>query len=265
MNKKISSYKRKKMYFCKQVKAQNTSMQAFILAAGLGTRLKPLTDHLPKALVEVQGQPLLKITINNLTRQGVSQIVVNVHHFADMVRQYLLSQRWEIPIYISDEYGLLLDTGGGIKKAESLFAKSEPILIHNVDILSHLNISQLANKHAESMSLATLVVSHRETSRYLLFDEQDSLTGWRNKQTGETKWVHSPLETYQELAFDGIALIEPDLVSMLPPATQPYSIIPAYLELAKHHRINYFELSQKDWLDVGKPQTLSLAQQWKLF
>ena len=240
-------------------------MQAFILAAGLGTRLKPLTDHLPKALVEVQGMPLLKITIDNLIRQGVSRIVVNVHHFAPMVCKYLNSQRWDVPISISDESGILLDTGGGLKKAQPLFAKSEPILIHNVDILSHLNISELIQKHTGSTSLATLVVSHRDTSRYLLFDRQDQLTGWRNKTTDECKWVNGPTDECRELAFDGIALIEPEMLDYLPPATQPYSIIPAYLELAKGHRINYFELNPLHWLDVGKPQTLKEAQQWNLF
>lgn len=258
--------KGKKIVLLHQVnKHKNTSMQAFILAAGLGTRLKPLTDRIPKALVEVQGQPLLKITLDNLIRQGATRIVVNVHHFADMVSEYLLSRHWEVPILISDERDLLLDTGGGLKKAESLFAKSEPILIHNVDILSRLDISQLVKKHSDSMSLATLVVSCRDTSRYLLFDEQKLLAGWENKSTGEMKWVNNPINPYLELAFDGIGLIEPKLLELLPPADQPYSIIPSYLKIAKNHRINYFELNPKDWLDVGKPQTLSQAQQWKLF
>lgn len=240
-------------------------MQAFILAAGLGTRLQPLTNHLPKALVQVQGQPLLKIAIDNLVRQGVTHIVVNVHHFADMVCNYLQNQHWDIPISISDERGQLLDTGGGLKKASPLFSKDDPILIYNVDILSHLDLSKLLRKHTDSMALATLVVSQRATSRYLLFDTHEQLIGWENKQTGEAKWVHSVAENYLELAFDGIALIEPQLLNLLPPSNNPYSIIPSYLEIAKNHSINYFELNPKDWLDVGKPQTLSQAQQWKLF
>ncbi len=239
-------------------------MQAFILAAGLGTRLRPMTDHIPKALVEVQGQPLLKIAIDNLIRQGVTRIVVNVHHFADMVCQYLQQQQWDVPIFISNEREELLDTGGGLKKAEPFFSADEPILIHNVDILSRLNISELHSKHVDSMTLATLVVGKRETSRYLLFDAQGQLTGWKNKHTGESKWVQSPIQNYQELAFDGIALIEPQLLGLLPPPTGPYPIIPAYLKIARNHRINYFELNSKDWLDVGKPQTLSQAQLWKL-
>lgn len=240
-------------------------MQAFILAAGLGTRLKPLTNHIPKALVDVQGTPLLQIAIDNLVRQGVTKIVINIHHFANLVRDYLNSREWDVPIYVSDESKLLLDTGGGLKKAESLFRKNEPILIHNVDILSHLNISLLEEKHTNSDSLATLVVSKRETSRYLLFNKDDQLTGWRNKTTHETKWVRNPINLCRELAFDGIALIEPQLLNLLPAINQPYSIIPAYLEIARNHRINYFELPAQDWIDVGKPETLSQAQQWKLF
>ncbi len=239
-------------------------MQAFILAAGLGTRLRPLTNHLPKAMVKVQGHTLLEIAINNLIRQGASRIVINVHHFADVICQYLQSQHWSVPIFVSDERELLLDTGGGLKKAGPFFSTDEPILIHNVDVLSHLDFSQLTTKHIDSMSDATLVVSQRETSRYLLFDKFGQLIGWENKQTEDVNWVHAPDGPYQELAFDGIAMIEPQLIELLPPPSSPYSIIPSYLDIAKNHRINYFELDPKDWLDVGKPQTLSKAQQWKL-
>lgn len=240
-------------------------MQAFILAAGLGTRLKPLTDNRPKAMVEVQGVPLLKIAIDNLVRQGVSRIVINTHHFADMVCDYVASKKWDVPVAISDERDLLLDTGGGLKKAAPLFANDEPILIHNVDILSRINVAQLYSEHINSMSVATLVVSQRNTSRYLLFNPKQQLVGWLNKSNGDTKWVDSPCQDCQELAFDGIAIVEPQILELLPPANKPYSIISAYLSIAKHHRINYFELTKEDWLDVGKPETLNQAQQWKLF
>lgn len=239
-------------------------MQALILAAGLGTRLKPLTDHTPKALVAVQGQPLLKIAIDNLVRQGITQIVVNIHHHADQVCQYLLSQQWEVPVLISDEREMLLDTGGGVKKADRLFSRNEAILIHNVDILSHINLSLLHDSHTDSMSLATLVVSERATTRHLLFDQDGQLTGWRNHQTNETRWADAPCEHACELAFDGIALVEPSLVEMLPDADRPYSIIPAYLNIARTHRINYFKLNPNDWIDIGTPQKFAAAQQWKL-
>ncbi|MBQ0160296.1 MAG: nucleotidyltransferase family protein [Bacteroidales bacterium] len=238
-------------------------MQAFILAAGLGTRLKPITDNRPKALVEVQGITLLQHTIDNLKRQGISHIVVNVHHHAAMVKEFILNHSWGIPVVISDESDLLLDTGGGLKKAAPLFLENEPILIHNVDILSRTNFAELLNHHTDSMSLATLVTSQRKTSRYLLFHNQQ-LMGWNNQKTDEFLWVNDRVDIYQELAFDGIALIEPHLIDLLPAADHPYSIIPAYLKIAKKHRISYFEIPQEDWIDVGKHETLNQAQQWKL-
>lgn len=240
-------------------------MQAFILAAGLGTRLKPLTDHCPKALVEVQGTPLLKLTINKLIRQGVSQIVVNVHHFADMVTTYIQQNKWDVPVLISDERDLLLDTGGGIKHAAHLFSPNEPILVHNVDILANIDLKELIHQHNDSMNLATLVASQRNTSRYLLFGADKQLGGWCNTKTGECKWVNQPMAQYQRLAFDGIALLQPELLNLLPPANAPYPIIPTYLEIAKNHGIKYFLLDKKNWLDVGKPETLTQAQQWKHF
>lgn len=240
-------------------------MQAFIPSAGLGTRLKPLTDNRPKALVEVQGRPLLEIALHNLIRQGVSRIVVNVHHYADMICEYVANHHWSIPVLISDERDLLLDTGGGLKKAEPLFAPNEPILIHNVDILSNLNMVQILKEHSDSMSIATLCVCQRKTSRYFLFDNQQQLKGWTNTKTNETKWVDNALESINYLAFSGIAIIEPHLLELLPEADSPYSIIPCYLEIAKHHRINAFLHQKEDWMDVGKPETIIEAQKWKLF
>lgn len=240
-------------------------MQAFIPAAGLGTRLKPLTENRPKALVEVNGVPLIKIAIDNLAQQGATRIVVNVHHFADLLCNYLTQQHWDVEVLVSDERNQLLDTGGGIKKAASLFSPSEPIVIHNVDILSYINIMELVTQHTNSMNLATLAISRRETSRQLLFTPLGQLTGWVNHSSGETLWVNSPTDTYDELAFSGIAVVQPQLLDMLPPADHPYPIIPCYLSIAKNHRINAFVHDSSDWIDVGKPETLKQAQQWKLF
>ena len=237
-------------------------MQAFILAAGLGTRLHPLTNTLPKAMVEVQGSPLIKIAIDNLVQQGATRIVVNIHHFADLIQNYLQDHQWDADILISDERELLLDTGGGLKKASPLFMPHEPILIHNVDILTRINFTEVIQQHTDSMNLATLVVSQRNTSRQFLFDLQHQLTGWQNTSTGETKWVHLPVTNCEQKAFSGIAVIQPELLEMLPPANHPYPIIPSYLDIAKNHRISYFEHPQKDWLDVGKPETLQRAQNW---
>ena len=239
-------------------------MQAFILAAGLGTRLQPLTNTLPKALVEVQGMPLIKIAINNLVRQGATRIVVNIHHFADKLLAYIKSTPWDAEILISDEREMLLDTGGGLKKAAPFFLPNEPILVHNVDILTRIDFAKMIQQHTDSMNLATLAVSLRDTSRQLLFDTQHQLSGWQNSTTGETKWVQQPLTDCEQKAFSGIAVVNPKMLAMLPPADHPYSIIPAYLELAKNHRIKYFEHSADDWLDVGKPETLQRAQSWNL-
>lgn len=252
-----------KKYVLLQKTSTPSTMQAFILAAGLGTRLQPLTDKCPKALIKVQGHTLLEIAIRNLANQGISRVVVNIHHFADQMTDYIKSQNWPIPVMISDERNALLDTGGGLKKAADLFVPDEPIVIHNVDILSNLSFAKLSMQHTRSKSIATLVVSQRITSRYLLFNDK-SLAGWRNHKTQETKWVNGPCDAASELAFDGIALINYELINLLPPPDHPYSIIPAYLEIARNHRIDYLHLCESQWMDVGKHETLALAQQWKL-
>lgn len=240
-------------------------MQAFIPAAGLGTRLLTLTEHRPKALVEVGGVPLLKIAIDNLVRQGVTRIVVNVHHFADMVIDYLQSHDWGVEVLVSNEKDKLLDTGGGLKKAAPLFKRDEPILIHNVDILSRINFRDLVELHQQEGNFVTLAVSVRDTSRFLLFADNGLLVGWNNRSTGETKWVDELVAKNRALAFSGIAVLEPGVLDVLPPCEIPYPIVPAYLNIAKEHRISYFIHSSSDWMDVGTPQSLNKAQSWFRF
>lgn len=240
-------------------------MQAFIPAAGLGTRLLPLTEHRPKALVEVGGVPLLKIAIDNLVRQGVTRIVVNVHHFADMVIDYLQSHDWGVEVLVSNEKDKLLDTGGGLKKAAPLFHRDEPILIHNVDILSRIDFRDLVELHQQDGNFVTLAVSVRDTSRFLLFADNGLLVGWNNRSTGETKWVDELVAKNRALAFSGIAVLEPGVLDVLPPCEIPYPIVPAYLNIAKEHRISYFIHSSSDWMDVGTPQSLNKAQSWFRF
>ncbi len=240
-------------------------MQAFIPAAGLGTRLLTLTEHRPKALVEVGGVPLLKIAIDNLVRQGVTRIVVNVHHFADMVIDYLHSHDWGTEVLVSNEKDKLLDTGGGLKKAAPLFKRDEPILIHNVDILSRINFRDLVELHKQEGNFVTLAVSVRDTSRFLLFADNGLLVGWNNRSTGETKWVDELVAKNRALAFSGIAVLEPGVLDVLPPCEIPYPIVPAYLNIAKEHRISYFIHSSSDWMDVGTPQSLNKAQSWFRF
>ena len=232
-------------------------MQAFIPAAGLGTRLLTLTEHRPKALVEVGGVPLLKIAI-----EGVTRIVVNVHHFADMLIDYLQSYDWGTEVLVSNEKDKLLDTGGGLKKAAPLFKRGEPILIHNVDILSRINFRDLVELHQQDGNFVTLAVSVRDTSRFLLFADNGLLVGWNNRTTGEIKWVGEPITKYRALAFSGISVLDPGVLEVLPPCEIPYSIVPAYLNIAKEHRISYFIHSSSDWMDVGTPQSLNKAQSW---
>lgn len=237
-------------------------MEALLLAAGLGTRLRPLTNDRPKALVELNGHTLLEYAIQNLTRQSITHIVVNVHHFASKMIDYLSSNSWDIPISISNEEDLLLDTGGGLKKAAILFSGTEPILIHNVDILSHIQFSEMLEFHRQSHSIATLAVSERTTSRQLLFDEHQQLVGWYNNASETYLWTEAQKkqESYRQLAFSGIAIIEPKLTQLLPESDHPYPIIPEYLKIASRHKIGCYIHPAQDWLDVGKPETLEQAK-----
>lgn len=239
-------------------------MQAFILAAGLGTRLRPITDSRPKALVEVGGKPLLGHVIERMTRSGARHIVVNVHHFADMVIDYLSSHSWGAEVVVSDERNMLLDTGGGLKYAEPLLLPSEPIVVHNVDILSRIDIAEMVRLHISRGNLATLAVSRRNTSRQLLFTHDGQLAGWHNDADGTALWVSDAVDDAVPLAFSGMAVVQPEMLDKLPAADHAYPIVPAYISLARENKISYYQHKPEDWLDVGKPQTLQKAQQWIL-
>lgn len=228
-------------------------MEGFILAAGLGTRLRPLTDNRPKALVEVQGKPLLQIAIDKMCTAGISHIVVNVHHMAQMVVDYLRSRQWRCTIDISDESRQLLDTGGGLKHAAPLFSGNDDIVIHNVDILSDIDLIELQRHHTAQGNLATLCVSHRATSRLLAFRDGLLVDRW-----------HEDLESCQPLAFSGVSVVSPDLLPLLPLADHPYPIIDQYIALGKSNRIGSYIHPAEHWLDVGKPDTLKQARQWTL-
>ena len=235
-------------------------MQAFLLAAGLGTRLRPLTNDRPKALVEVNGHTLLEINILNLIANGADRIVVNVHHFGDMVIDFISSRRWDAEILVSDERDCLLDTGAGLKKASQYFLPDQPVLVHNVDILSRLSLKEIYDYHIDSKSVGTLAVSLRPTSRQLLFNSDGVLCGWRNSSSGEEIKCENFIEPVDSYAFSGISVVSPSLWQALPPADAPYPIIPAYLKLANCHRISRFVHNPADWLDVGKPETLAIAK-----
>lgn len=235
--------------------------QAMIFAAGLGTRLKPLTDTMPKALVRVGGQPLLWHVIQKLKLSGYERIVVNVHHFASQIVDYLkANDHFGLDIRISDETSGLLETGGGIKKALPLFDSSEPILIHNVDILSNLDLNALPT------DAPLLVVSQRQTKRYLLFDDDMRLQGWTNIETGEVKGpisncqlstVNSQLEKF---AFSGIHIFHPSLAPLLADWPDRFPIMDFYLKACGDHLIRGYEATDLRLLDVGKLDTLDKAE-----
>ena len=233
-----------------------------IFAAGLGTRLRPLTDHKPKALVGFNGQTLLQWNINRLKEAGFDRIVVNVHHFAPLVIKYLEDHNgFGTEIIISDESDLLLDTGGGLKKAQHQFKEGQPILIHNVDIISNIDLKALYQHHKSNHVLATLAVRNRNSSRVLLFDDKNLLRGWRNNSTGELKLpsADSQPEKLHPLAFSGIQVIDYELLDLIT-ETGKFSMIDVYLRLSATHKIISFRHNEDFWTDVGKIEELKAAE-----
>jgi NDP-sugar pyrophosphorylase family protein len=235
-------------------------MKAMIFAAGLGTRLQNETVAKPKALVDVGGKPLLQHAIEKLKAEGIVEIIVNVHHFSDLVISIIKEKDFGIPVHISDETEKLLDTGGGLKKAAGFFTQSEPVLVYNVDIISNMNIAQLVADHCMSGALVTLAVRNRETQRYFKFDAEKRLVGWINKKTGETK-VSNPehFDTATEMAYSGIHIFNPKIFPLMP-ETDRFSVTDFYLELAKTQKIMGFYDDSDVWMDVGKPGELEEAR-----
>ena len=234
-----------------------------IFAAGLGTRLKPLTDHMPKALVPVAGKPMLEHVILKLIASGFDEIVINVHHFAEQIIQFLKEKNnFGIQIWISDETEELLDTGGGIKKASSLL--NEPFLVHNADILSNVDLKALYDFHIASKNDATLLVSPRKTVRYLLFDQGNRLCGWINKDTLQTKpegFVYQP-EVQQEYAFGGIHIVSPSLFNYMEGWTGKFSIMDFYLQTCQKAKLGGYAKEDLQLIDIGKPDTLAKAEEF---
>ena len=234
-------------------------MKALLFAAGLGTRLRPLTDDRPKALVPVNGQPLLGHALAYLRRQGVREVVVNIHHFGDLVLAYLAQHPPEgLVVHVSDERDQVLETGGGLLKAAPLLRGDAPIVLYNVDVLTDLSLSAMLAQHVASGALATLAVRHRESSRYLLFDAEDRLSGWRHQGTGEERRVR-PADAYRPLAFSGIHLIDPRLLERIP-QRGVFSIVESYLSLAKQTPIYAYPHDSDYWFDVGSPAKLATAE-----
>ena len=237
----------------------STAMQAMVFAAGLGTRLKPLTDRMPKALVEVAGKPLLWHVLKRLEQAGASRVVVNVHHFAGQIISYLENHSFALDLHISDESSLLLDTGGGLKKASALFQTDCPILIHNVDILSNVDLSRLYDSAGDAD--ATLLVSPRVTKRYLLFDEDMRLNGWKNIETGEQKGPCTA-DSPQMFAFSGIHVFSPRLFPLMDEWPERFGIIDFYLKACADRPIYGYLKDDLHLLDVGKLDSLEKAEEF---
>ncbi|MGO9403030.1 MAG: NDP-sugar synthase [Terriglobales bacterium] len=238
-------------------------MKAMILAAGLGTRLRPLTDNRPKALVEINGRTLLELTLSRLRGFGVSEVIINVHHFADMIVDYLkTNNNFGMRIEVSRE-DVLLDTGGGLKKAACFFvgdstSSEEPFVVHNVDVLSTIDLRRMVQFHCDHQALATLAVHDRETSRYLLFDDQLELCGRRAGNDQKSELVRA-CERSQALAFSGIHVISPRLLRMMKEEGM-FSIITTYLRLAgQGEKIFAFRADEYYWRDLGKPEGVAQA------
>ena len=231
---------------------------AMILAAGLGTRLKALTQDKPKALVPLNGKPLLQHCIENLIDNGFYHIVINVHHFGEQIIDFVEHHHFDAEIQISDERELLMDTGGGIVKATPLFKNSRNVLVHNVDIISDVNLYELNQQFLDSEDDAWLLTQDRETNRKLLFRDDDQLIGWRNKADGNFKWVYDSFGQYQELAFSGMHLFRSDLFADF--ECKPQSVIDLYLKLAKTNRIVSKPIQPDYWFDLGKPEQLQVAE-----
>ena len=238
-------------------------MKAMVLAAGLGTRLRPITDNRPKALVEIEGRTLLEITLSRLRTFGIREVIINVHHFASMILEYLRTNAdFGMRIEVSREE-ILLDTGGGLKRAAYFFLEGpsrleEPFILHNVDVISTIDLRSMVQFHIEHQALATLAVQEREASRYLLFDEQLQLCGRRSGRDHESESVRSP-QQLQVLAFSGIHVISPRLFALMT-EEGVFSIITSYLHLAAHEeKILAFRADDYYWRDLGRPDEVRQA------
>lgn len=236
-------------------------MKVLVFAAGLGTRLRPLTDRLPKALVQVGQKPLLAITLEHLMQAGATEVVVNVHHFADQIKAYLQSHDFGIPVRISDESDRLLDTGGGLRRALTLFQTEPdaPVLIHNVDILSDAPLRQFYTQCSSAQ--AALLVSNRASSRKLYFDAANRLCAWQNLNTGEVRGCsdRQALAGLTPYAFSGIHLFSPRLAARMKPYGERFPIMDFYLNECATADIIGYPCQGLRLIDVGKPETLASA------
>ena len=233
-------------------------IKAMIFAAGIGSRLRPLTNHLPKALVLLGGKSLLQHTIEKLIKASVSEIVINIHHFPDIMRQAIEKLDYpEVKFHISDETTELLDTGGGLLKAADLLRGDAPFIAHNVDVISDIDLRQMYNYHLQSKALATLATSNRKTARYFLWDDRQ-LCGWQNLETGQKISCFNPQATPTPLAFSGIHIVSPEIFDLIE-ENGKFSINQVYLRLASTQKIIAYNHNPNYWMDVGTIEKLERA------
>ena len=228
-----------------------------ILAAGLGTRLLPLTKNQPKALIKVNEIPLIEHVLRRLIKFGVKKVIINLHHFPDQIKEFLKSKNnFGIQIHFSFEENLL-DTGGGLKKASFYFDDNQPFLLHNVDILSNIDLLKLQQQHIEFKNLVTLAVQKRETSRYLIFDKNKNLCGWKSVKDNRTDWCKEPVGATVDYGFCGIHFLSPEIFNLME-EDGAFSIIKFYLRIARlGKKIQAFSADQYDWDDLGKKEILA--------
>jgi len=235
-------------------------MKAMIFSAGLGTRFKPWTDSHPKALAVVNGKSLLQRNIEYLASFNIKDIIINVHHFPDQITDTIKKNKgFGSNITISDEHDEVLETGGGLMKAKDFFDEKEAFVLMNVDILTDLNLGRMIKRHNSSNGLATLAVTKRKTTRYFLFDELETLCGWKNIITREQK-ISKEAPKFFKKAFSGIHVISPEIFSLIK-LKGKFSMVDVYLKLCKTYTINGFDHSISKFIDVGKPESVALAEE----
>jgi NDP-sugar pyrophosphorylase family protein len=234
-------------------------MKGMIFAAGLGTRFKPWTDKHPKALAPVNGKSLLQRNIEYLQKYGITEVVINVHHFADQIIAAVKQNNgWGSTVLISDETNEVLETGGGLLKAKNLLDGDEPFVTVNADILTDLNLKRLIDYHKDYKPLVSFGVTNRKTSRYFLFDEYDRLCGWRNKKT-EEEIIAIPRNKFVERAYSCVVVFEPRIFSLIPQRGK-FSLVETYLSLAKDNLILGYDHTGDKFADVGKPESITAAE-----
>lgn len=235
-------------------------MRSMILAAGLGTRLKPLTNSIPKALIKIKGFTLLELQIRKLRSEGFDKIIINVHHFAEQIKDHLKQNNFfNTDISISDESEKLLDTGGGLKKASHFFSDGNSFLVQNVDILSDINLKKLMSHHKSSGNPATLAISRRNSSRKFLFGNNEILSGWSNEKTGEKIITRKDKTNLVPYSFSGIQIIDPSLFKYFPDK-DAFSLVEFYLSAAEKETVKGFLHDDDYWIDLGKPENIIEAE-----